>query len=76
VAIGPRLAIGIGASHSRYPLSSLSVLVFASTLLCLLSPPKMVRPRDQAVKRKATSPTTTPELEVDVAALRQHRRPA
>ena len=36
----------------------------------------MVRPRDRAGKRKATSPTTTPELEEDVAALRQHMRPA
>jgi hypothetical protein len=35
----------------------------------------MVRPRDRAGKRKATSPTTTPEVDVDVAALRQHRRP-
>ena len=37
---------------------------------------KMVRPRERAGKRKATSPTTPPELEVDVAAVRQHRRPA
>jgi hypothetical protein len=48
--------------------------VSASMLLCLLPPSKMVRARDRAGKRKATSPTTMPSFEMDVAALRQHVR--
>ena len=36
----------------------------------------MVQPMDQSGKRKASSPPNVPPPEVDVAALRQHRRVA
>ena len=89
--LGHRYAAAIGAicgyratSGHRYSrpcteyalVSSVFLLVSPSTLVFLQPPARMVRPRDRAGKRKATSPTTTPELEEDAAALRQHRRPA
>ena len=36
----------------------------------------MVRPRDRSGKRKASSPPEVPPPEVELAALRQHRRAA
>ena len=47
-------------------------LVFCLTSVCCSALSKMVHPTDRSGKRKATSPPATPEL--DVGALRQHRR--
>lgn len=80
-AIGATCGYRAGSGHrysrlgTQYTLSSsLSLLVSPSTLMFLQPPATMVRPRDRAGKRKATSPATSPELVEDAAALRQHRR--
>lgn len=66
-------AIGKAALAITLPTSEVSVLVSGSTLLCCRHSFKMVWPRDGSGKRKA-SPALTAAWEVDVAALRQHRR--
>ena len=54
-------AIGKAALAITVPTSEVFVLVSPSTLLCCRPSFKMVRPMDGSRKRKAASPTSTPE---------------